>query len=148
MNDILTGKLNRASNVHFESPSTIDFRARSTVKAEEAKGASEAGIESDSAPTAEEDRQGRDYMNVPYLYRVTHLVGENLSLTQFQQFWQLVGRYCSYLIHRLDDGTPKTQVNWRFSVRKLAQCDTRRVPAMTLLPYFASATSLCNITHS
>ena len=26
-------------------------------------------------------------------YRVTYLVGENLLLTFFQQFWQLVGRY-------------------------------------------------------
>ena len=34
------------------------------------------------------------------LYRVTHLVGENLPLTQFQQFRQLVGRDCSYLLHR------------------------------------------------
>ena len=47
---------NSASNV---SQIQIHNRARSTVKAEEAKAASEAGIESDSAPTAEEDRQGR-----------------------------------------------------------------------------------------
>ena len=47
-------------------------------------------------------------------YRVTHVVGENLQLTQFRQFWQLLGRYCSYLLPRQDDGTSKTQVNWRF----------------------------------
>ena len=29
--------------------------------------------------------------------RVTHLVGKNLPLTLSPQFWQLVGRYCSYL---------------------------------------------------
>ena len=36
-------------------------RARTSVKAEEAKTASEAGIESDAAPTAEEDQQERGY---------------------------------------------------------------------------------------
>ena len=35
-------------------------RARNTVKAEEAKTAPDAGIESDAAPTAEEDQQERD----------------------------------------------------------------------------------------
>ena len=35
-------------------------------------------------------------------YRLTHLVGENLLLTQFQQFHQLVDCHCSY---RRDDGT-------------------------------------------
>ena len=49
------------------------------------------------------------------LYRVTHLVEENLPLTQFRQFRQLVGRYCSYLLPRQVDGTFKIQVNWRFS---------------------------------
>ena len=34
-------------------------RARNTVKAEEAKTAHDAGIESDAAPTAEEDQQER-----------------------------------------------------------------------------------------
>ena len=29
-----------------------------------------------------------------------------------------MGRYCSYLLPRQDDGTPKTQVNRRFSPRK------------------------------
>ena len=40
-----------------------------------------------------------------YVYRVTHLVDENLPLTQFRQFWQLVGRYCSYLLPRQNNGT-------------------------------------------
>ena len=46
----------RISNPHFH----INNRARTTVKAEEAKAASEAGIESDAAPTAEEDQQERE----------------------------------------------------------------------------------------
>ena len=46
----------RISNPHFH----IENRARTTVKAEEAKAASEAGIESDAAPTAEEDQQERE----------------------------------------------------------------------------------------
>ena len=31
--------------------------------------------------------------------RVTHPYGKHLPLTLFQQFWKLVGRYCSYLHH-------------------------------------------------
>ena len=38
-------------------------------------------------------------------YRVTHLIaGNNLLLTLFRQFWQLVGRFCSYLLPRQDNG--------------------------------------------
>ena len=48
-------------------------------------------------------------------YRVTHLVGENLLLTQFRQFWQLLGRYGSYLLPRHDSGTSQFQINRRFS---------------------------------
>ena len=39
------------------------------------------------------------------MYRVTILRGYNLPLTWFQHFWQLVGRYCSYLLPRQDGGT-------------------------------------------
>ena len=38
----------------------------------------------------------------------------NLLLTLFQQFQQLVGRYCSCLLPRQDDGTSQIQVNGRF----------------------------------
>ena len=48
-------------------------------------------------------------------YRVIHFVGENLQLTQFRHIRQLVGRYYSCLLPRQYDGTPKTQVNGRFS---------------------------------
>ena len=51
------------------------------------------------------------------MYRVTHLRGKNLLLTWFRHFWQLVGRYCSYLLLRQDDGTSQIQVNRRFSPR-------------------------------
>ena len=33
-----------------------------------------------------------------YMYRVAHQDGKNLPLTELQQFQQLVGRYCSYLV--------------------------------------------------
>ena len=39
------------------------------------------------------------------MYLVTHLVGYDLLLTQFRQFWQLMGRYFSYLLPRQDNGT-------------------------------------------
>ena len=38
-------------------------------------------------------------------YRATILRGNNLQLTWFRHFWQLVGRYCSYLLPRQDGGT-------------------------------------------
>ena len=38
-------------------------------------------------------------------YRVTGQGGKNLPLTEFQQFWQLVDRYYSYLLPRQDGGT-------------------------------------------
>ena len=44
--------------INFEFLIHINHRARKSVKAEEAKTAPEAGIESDAAPTAEEDQQG------------------------------------------------------------------------------------------
>ena len=37
--------------------------------------------------------------------RVTHLLGKNLLLTWFWQFWQLLGRYWSCLLPRQDGGT-------------------------------------------
>ena len=37
-------------------------------------------------------------------YRVAQVDVENLQLTKFRQFWQLLGRYCSYLLPRQDDG--------------------------------------------
>ena len=48
------------------------------------------------------------------IYRVIHQVRTNLLLTRFRQSWQLVGRYCSYLLPRQVDGTFQTQVNRRF----------------------------------
>ena len=48
------------------------------------------------------------------VYRATGQVGKNLLLTEFRQFWQLVGRYFSYLLPRQDAGTSQIQVNWRF----------------------------------
>ena len=39
---------------------------------------------------------GTNFLSLARIYRVIHLVGENLPLTQFRQFWQLVGHYCSY----------------------------------------------------
>ena len=45
------------------------------------------------------------YLPIKGAYRVTHLLGKSLPLTWFRQFWQLVGRYCSYLLPRQDDGT-------------------------------------------
>ena len=39
------------------------------------------------------------------LYRVTGQDGKNLQLTEFQQFPQLVGCYCSYLLPRQHGGT-------------------------------------------
>ena len=38
------------------------------------------------------------------MYRVTGQDGKNLLLTEFRQFWQLVGRYRSYLLPRQDGG--------------------------------------------
>ena len=51
-------------------------------------------------------------------YRVTHVVDENLPLTQFRQFRQLVGRSCSYLLPRQDGGTYVIQVNRRLLVTR------------------------------
>ena len=53
-----------------------------------------------------------------YRYRATGQVGKNLPLTEFQQFWKLVGHYCSYLLPRQDDGIPKYKVNRRFSLTR------------------------------
>ena len=53
-------------------------------------------------------------------YRVTHLVGNNLLLTQLRHIWQLVGRYCSYLLPRHDGRTDKIQVNERLLPTKWA----------------------------
>ena len=39
------------------------------------------------------------------LYRVTIPCGNNLPLTGFRHFWQLMGRNCSYLLPRQDGGT-------------------------------------------
>ena len=48
------------------------------------------------------------------LYRVTRLVGYYLRLTQFKKFRQVVGRYCSSLLPRQDDGPYQIQVCRRF----------------------------------
>ena len=48
-------------------------------------------------------------------YRVAQVDVENLQLTKFRQFWQLLGRYCSYLMPRKDGGTSQIQLNRRFS---------------------------------
>ena len=42
---------------------------------------------------------------VPASYRVTLLRGNNLPLTKFRHFWQLVGRNCSWLLPRQNGGT-------------------------------------------
>ena len=52
------------------------------------------------------EKQGRE--------KVSKWNGKNLPLTLFQQFLQLMGRYCSYLIPRQDDGTSQITVNGRF----------------------------------
>ena len=39
------------------------------------------------------------------IYKVTHLVGNNLLLTQLRHILQLVGSDCSYLLPRHDGGT-------------------------------------------
>ena len=39
------------------------------------------------------------------IQRVTHLLSNNLQLTEFRQFRQQVGRYSSYLLPRQDGGT-------------------------------------------
>ena len=38
-------------------------------------------------------------------YMVAQVDVENLQLTWFRQFWQLTGRYCSYLLPRQHGGT-------------------------------------------
>ena len=47
-------------------------------------------------------------------YRVTQKNLQNLLLTWFRQFRQLVGRYCSSLLPRQDGGTSLIGVNRRF----------------------------------
>ena len=65
------------------------------------------GLESfDSAQVRAEENKNK----LPY--RVTHLIDENLPLTQFRQFWQLVGRCYSCLLH--------AQAGWR-NISKLSQ---------------------------
>ena len=50
----------------------------------------------------------------PIDYRVTHLLGKNLPLTWFRQFWQLVGSYCSCLLPKQDGVTSQIIINERF----------------------------------
>ena len=45
---------------------------------------------------------------------MTRLLGKNLPLTLFQQFWELMGRYCSSLLPRQDGRTSQIQINGRF----------------------------------
>ena len=52
-------------------------------------------------------------------YRVTRLLCNNLPLTWFRQFRQLLGCYCSYLLPRQDGGTFQIQVNGRLLPRRL-----------------------------
>ena len=53
--------------------------------------------------TAHQERQSGEQT-----YRVTILRGNNLQLTWLNHFWQLVGRYCSYLLPRQCGGTSQT----------------------------------------
>ena len=39
-----------------------------------------------------------------YEYMVAQVDVENLPLTKFRQFWQLMGHYCSYLLPMQNDG--------------------------------------------
>ena len=64
---------------------------------------------------------------------MTHLVDENLSLTQFRQFRQLVGHYCSFLLPKQVDRKFKFQVNWRFS--------------LLMFPFHLVIVSDCNIKY-
>ena len=43
------------------------------------------------------------------IFRATILSGNNLLLTWFRLFWQLVGRYCSYLLPRQYAEVPKSK---------------------------------------
>ena len=63
---------------------------------------------------------------------MTILHGNNLPVTCFQHFWQLVGRYCSYLLPRQYGGTSQVEVNRRLLPRKM----------VTL--YGGCESSLCN----
>ena len=58
------------------------------------------------------------YCTTVRIYRVTRLLGNNLPLTWFWHFRQLLGRYCSYLLPRQDGGTFQIQVNGRFLPRR------------------------------
>ena len=42
------------------------------------------------------------------MFGVAQVDVENLQLTKFRQFWQLVGRYCSYLLDGWWNITNKT----------------------------------------
>ena len=74
--------------------------------------------------------EGMELWMVACRVRVTCLVDENLPLTQFPQLWQLLGRYCSCLLPRQDDSTPKNQVNRRFS---LTRCVTLYTATGTMI---------------
>ena len=52
------------------------------------------------------------------MHGVTHLDSENLPLTYFRQCWQLLGRYCSYLLPRQDGGKFQIQINGRLLPRR------------------------------
>ena len=82
-------------------------------------------------------------------YRVAQVDVENLLLTKFRQFWQLLGRYCGYLLLRQDCGTSQIQVNRRFSMTTLSTlygiCKT---PNMWLTkPLFQFNVSATHITQ-
>ena len=49
-----------------------------------------------------------------FLYRVAQVDVENLQLTKFQQFWQLLGCFCIYLQPRQGGGTSQIKLNRRF----------------------------------
>ena len=48
--------------------------------------------------------------------------GYNLQLTYFQQPWQLMGLYCSYLLSKQDGGKFQIQVNGRLSPSRIVNC--------------------------
>ena len=50
---------------------------------------------------------------------MTNMDGYNLQLTYFQQPWQLMGLYCSYLLSKQDGGKFQIQVNGRLSPSRI-----------------------------
>ena len=55
------------------------------------------------------------------LYKVAQVDVVNLQLTQFRQFWQLLGRYSSYLLPYQDDGTTHNPSQLEVFTNKISQ---------------------------